>query len=343
MQGSGYAPYVEGPQSAGGMDGHTLAVCPASAPTGAPLVSYRHKSPPRGCPNASKHLALHYPGGPYIPLPCGNRRCSYCDLQASHLLATMMWLDGLVDPPAGVLTLTTVDPLHAEDAAFIQRCVEHVVRALRRRWPRLEYCAFAEFTTGQGSRSGGYRRIHFHVLLKGLPVEALPEAGKVAQTVWEARTGAHRVSCEPIGTLQALTHYMALHHRKPEQAPPDWWTGRRTRPSKGYYHLGTPELKRQAKAELAARRRLWRAMQTLGPDAPAALVEAEVAIMEAAATGVQWSLVEYFDHPKLGPQLRGVRSAAVRVDARPEAPPRVLDRPRSGNGVLCGPGDGGSG
>jgi hypothetical protein len=48
--------------------------------------------------------------------------------------------------------------------------------------------------------------------------------------------------------------YLALHHEKWEQRPPDGWTGRRLRPSKGYF--AEPGHKRRARAKLWLSERL---------------------------------------------------------------------------------------
>jgi hypothetical protein len=264
---------------------------------GRALVTHRERSdpaPPRGCPTPVPGLRMVAPGKRWLPVRCGRRSCPHCDKLAALELARVLWLDSIEDPPAGVLVLTTVDPAHStnESDAFT-RSMEQVVKALRRRWPTLEYLAWIEFTTGRGPRSGGARRIHAHVLLKGISPDVLPLAEDVARRVWLDRMGAHRVTCEPIRTARALAHYLAHHHRKPEQAPPAWWSGKRTRPSRGYFAAagGIAALRAEARRQLGEERRLWSALNRLGEDAPAALVELELQAMRQAEDGHRWEVV----------------------------------------------------
>lgn len=174
-----------------------------------------------------------------------------------------MFLDGLAQPPDGIATLTTKHPKTAYDGT-LNRSVEKVVKAWRRRWPAVEYLALVEFTSGQGRSSAGKRRIHLHVLLKNC--DDLGEAEKIARRIWRKRTDAHRVAVEPVRTLAALTHYLANHHGKPEQRPPAWWEGRRERASRGYWHRPIAELREEAAAVIREKRLVRRAIREVGPD-----------------------------------------------------------------------------
>jgi hypothetical protein len=53
--------------------------------------------------------------------------------------------------------------------------------------------------------------------------------------------------------------YLALHHHKLEQRPPKGWTGKRFRPSRGYFNRPLPELRAEAR-ELLNDRRIERAL-----------------------------------------------------------------------------------
>jgi hypothetical protein len=88
--------------------------------------------------------------------------------------------------------------------------------------------------------------------------------------------------------------YLALHHHKLEQRPPKGWTGKRFRPSRGYFNRPLPELRAEAR-ELLADRRIERA-----------LVEA-------------WNVPDGFDGFLLDELLEEALPAA-RVRARANAP-----------------------
>jgi hypothetical protein len=110
-------------------------------------------------------------------------------------------------------------------------------RAFRRRYGRaVEFCGFVEWTTGEGPRSGGHRRLHSHWLVKGLPADVDPgDVQRWAASEWKALTGAWVVQFAELRHAGGVVGYLALHHEKMEQRPPEGWTGRRLRPSRGYF------------------------------------------------------------------------------------------------------------
>jgi hypothetical protein len=147
-------------------------------------------------------------------------------------------------------------------------------------YKELRYCGFLEWTTGDGSRADGVRRPHIHHLTKGIPADD-PRLEPISLTdvprshpfvrerkwiepsetttllelhvseLWHAITGdAFQVECRPLRTPAGAIAYLALHHHKKRQAPPAGFTGRRLRPSKGYYAQPIAEL-RQLARELA--------------------------------------------------------------------------------------------
>jgi hypothetical protein len=166
-------------------------------------------------------------------------------------------------------------------------------RAFRRKWGnarqgrrRVEYCGFVEWTTGRSSSSGGKRRIHVHYLLKGLDLRAgeqvcdpelerkrsarsgvelarsLPcRCGRPYSCVecwvrreWRSLVGAWVVEARPIRTPAGAIAYFAPHHSKQAQGPPAGWSGKRFRPSKGYFNAPVEELRGRAELELARER-----------------------------------------------------------------------------------------
>jgi hypothetical protein len=164
-------------------------------------------------------------------------------------------IDAQIAAPTALLLLTTRSP--ADCGETFTKGLEQVARALRRRWSDTEYLAFIEFTTGTATTSGGARRMHAHVLLKGVPAADLPAAETVATRVWKRRMGSTKVTCEPIRSVPALVNYLANSHRKPNQLPPPWWRGKCVRPSRGYFHRPISDLRCAARRHLSAERRSW--------------------------------------------------------------------------------------
>lgn len=215
------------------------------------------------CDRSSRWVCLGN-GEQWVPAPCRNRRCDRCDRREAMLLARVMWLDALTRPVEAVATLTTRDPGDSKDADAFRRAMEAVLRAVRRRWSAVEYCAHIEFTTGEGSRSGGHRRMHAHVLLRGLGGADLADVHRVVSSVWCARMRGTRPEFQPVEAIRSpkkLAHYLAHHHRKAEQRPPDWWAGRRLRPSRGWWSRPIAELRAEAAEQLRLERLLYVARQ----------------------------------------------------------------------------------
>jgi len=235
-------------------------------------------------------LLLHRKGGGFAPLYCGRNSCQRCGGRKADELIYMLGAQSLTHAPDGVMTLTTQDPSAAYVPDLFTKAVEQVIRAIRRRFPELEYLGFIEFTTGVGPKSGGMRRIHAHIFFRGASAIALVE--DVARSVWCERmpgTRPERQTVEPIRTPEAMFRYLAAHHLKPSQAPPaDWW-GKRVRPSRGWWVRPVAELRLEAREAVAFERRVWRARNELGVSADPALIAAYVQDLEASAKG-EWVL-----------------------------------------------------
>ncbi len=158
-------------------------------------------------------------------------------------------LDGLA--PTVAMTLTTARATTPPEV--FRRDVEQVFRAIRRRCPDAEYLGRIEFTTGKGARSGGHRRIHQHMLLKGVTVNEASGIEADVIDVWKQRTGAHRVELARLRSAAGAAHYLTHHHSKADQAPSKGWQGRRLRASRGYF--GRPADVRRAQAKEVLRDR----------------------------------------------------------------------------------------
>jgi hypothetical protein len=209
-----------------------------------------------GCAAAARGVMWLHPDGSLRWARCGrSNSCWYCARLSALENLVVLELDARHhSAPTVGMTLTT--SAARTDDGELRRSVEQVTKALRRRWRELEYLAFVEWTTGRASTSGGHRRVHVHVLLKELPVDDVDEAEAIVKRVWKARTGAHRVEVRELRKAGGATAYLALHHRKQSQGPPAGWTGKRFRPSRGYFG-GVGEVgKLRARAhELIAERR----------------------------------------------------------------------------------------
>lgn len=164
----------------------------------------------------------------------------------------MLIRDAEVDPPTHCITLTTVDP--ATTSAEYRTASASLWKRLRRHHGRVDYFGAIEFTTGTAARSGGYRRLHGHHLVKFRDDDRVDVLDLEALTreTWQTVTGAHRIEVAKLLTPGAAIGYLALHHRKPGQAPPEGWRGMVSRPSKGYFHRPVAELREQARRELRA-------------------------------------------------------------------------------------------
>jgi len=193
----------------------------------------------------------------------------------------VLLLDALVDPPTHGITLTTLDPFTTPET--FREGVRMVVQRLRRRYGRqVEYYGSVEFTTGEAETSGGWRRIHQHMVAKGLQGVDVLEGERLVRETWEAATGAKVVEVAELLTPGGAIGYLALHHRKPGQAPPEGWRGMVERPSRGYFHRPIAELRTEAKAQLRVEAIAWREG-----------ISVELAGLEVATESGEWELERF--------------------------------------------------
>lgn len=217
------------------------------------LVLQGERSHPGGCENPADWLRWLTHDGRLLPVRCGApNRCRYCSWLTALENAYVVTLDAHDVLPQLGFTLTTKAAMTAP--ATFRKDVEQVVRAVRRRWPWAEYLAQIEFTTGTAQRSGGARRIHLHGLLKGVPREDAAELEALLRRVWLARTGAHRVEAHELHRPAGAMAYLINHHAKEAQKPPRGWSGKRLRPSQGYFESPIADLRNEARWALAEKR-----------------------------------------------------------------------------------------
>lgn len=301
------------------MPGGPSALATPQAPQGAALdlhegISHpgtRHPDPAAlGCPRWPEHFRLLSSHGELVRGRCRSTNlCAYCARLAAVENAELLALDALAGEAPSVWAVLTTRSAEPDPAKFY-KSREVVIRALRRRWPRCEYAALVEFTTGYGPRSGGARRPHWNLLLKGVPPEAVEQAREVIADVWCAREDAEPWA-QFVGTVSevgGLMRYVALHFQKESQAPPPGWRGHRFLKSRGYLATSTPEAREAARRSLRHKRELWRAIRR-GLEGQAAEDAAAAAIALADAT--TWRLMSVEPSQMRRADRDAARAAAV--------------------------------
>ena len=236
----------------------------------------------------------------------------------------MLALDAMTNTPPTLWIVLTTRSTVSEPAAFY-RSRDQVMKAVRRRWPAAEWACVREFTTGYGPRSGGDRRPHWNVLVKGVPADQLEDLADVVRRVWCAREDA-LPERQHVGTVYShggLMRYLALHFLKESQQPPAGWRGHRFTHSRGYFAQPIAAVREAARTQLRAKREKWK----IERDAAAAGVELDAielhdlaAATIAAQRALTWELVQI--HPSGGgdpepEHLRARRHFRALATARP--------------------------
>jgi hypothetical protein len=248
------------------------------------LDLHEEVSDPRGsgCSRWPEHLRLlNGSTGELVTGRCGSTNlCDYCARLGAVEVSEVLALDALRGNAPALWVVLTTRTAAVEPRRFY-RSREAVWKAVKRRWPHAEYAALVEFTTGYGPRSGGARRPHWNLLVKGVPVEDAEALQEVVVRVWcdreDAEPWAQYVGA--VSEVGGLMRYVALHFLKESQKPPRGWRGHRFLKSRGY--LGRPAA--EARAEARSSLRLKRLLHA-GLDVETA--ELELAI--AATT--EWTL-----------------------------------------------------
>jgi hypothetical protein len=224
-------------------------------------------SDPRiGCPRWPAGLLLRWERGEFsgwVEGRCkGVNVCDYCAIQAAHENAKMLSIEALEDTRPQLLAIVGTGRATTDPEPFYAGKRE-VMRALRKRFGRqVEYAGLCEFTTGKGLRSGGQRRPHWNLFLKGIDHGDLDEARQIVRERWcanvpDAEPEAQYV--EALLSLGAAAQYVAKHFHKRDQAPPEGWRGQRFNCSRGYF-LGRTraEMRALARAELQREREIFK-------------------------------------------------------------------------------------
>lgn len=229
------------------------------------------------CERPSFGVVWRHADGTFSPVRCGrSNSCAYCAWQAAAENMLVVGLDARERMPAHGITLTTRDPDF--DQGRFRKAVSQWARWLRREVGPMEYLGLIEWTSGKGERSGGHKRMHQHTLVKGIPGDAdLDQLWREQKKVWERLTGAWRVELRELRTPAGAIAYMVGHHHKAEQAPPPGWSGKRFRPSQGYFGRPVAQLREEAREQRAAHLRVrWLLEQLAEQDIDPDQLDAEI-------------------------------------------------------------------
>jgi hypothetical protein len=276
--------------------------------------------------------------------------CDFCAKLAAVETAEVLALDALESGRApSVWAVLTTTSTSTKPADFYESR-RQLLRALRRRWPDVEYAALVEFTTGYGPKSGGRRRPHWNLLLKGISVEEVDQVRDVINAVWCPRVNAKPAGQHvgPVAEVGGLMRYLALHFQKQSQRPPRGWSGHRFMTSRGYFAEPIGPLRDRARDQLQYRREIWK----LNRDAAAAGVELlPDEVLELAELAHQvgraetWELVrvqQTTGAPRPARRIPTARlaDAPAPASARPDARPRArADRAPRRAAPSCSDGD----
>lgn len=212
-------------------------------------------------------------------------KCDYCARMFARETCKMLELDACEWAPNIYVVLTSREQLTRADC---RRHLEHLRKSLRRRWPVLEWAVIVEFTTGKGRLSGGLRRLHLNLLVKGVPAEEFDDFGEWLRILWTNRVDAEE-RYQFVGNVYegpGLVRYLSLHFLKPGQAPPKGWSAHRFSTSRGYLVRDAPTMRKEARHALAVSFALKRGV-------PPELVDLEVELEDE----VTWELMEVVRSP----------------------------------------------
>jgi hypothetical protein len=246
-----------------------------------------------GCDRWPKALRLRDRQGRLVMGRCGaTNKCEYCSRIEAVVQSEMLALDALQsgEAPGVWCVLTTRDTAAQWDAERYSKSMEQLLRAVRKRFPEAQYVCIVEFTTGYGTNSGGKRRPHWNVLWKGVGRDEIEELAAIVRRVWCRRENALPVA-QHVGIVEefgGLMRYLALHFLKESQRPPDGWSGKRVRCSKGYFGAPRWQVRRDAETALRLKRELHKAhVAGLGGEEALVVAEAEA----FAGSQREWELV----------------------------------------------------
>lgn len=206
-----------------------------------------------GCDRWPEHLRLvNTTTGELVPGRCrATNLCRYC--QTLYVVETveMLTLDAVEHAPTLWVVLTAREHLTRAE------CRDHLRqlrRALRKRWPAIEWFVQVEF-----QRRGA---LHLNLLVKGVDVDQVHELAAAVTSLWCSRVDALPVA-QWAGVVQdgeGVVKYLAkmlAHGLKAEQRPPIGWRGHRTSQTRGYLVRPASAMREEARRALRLKRKLW--------------------------------------------------------------------------------------
>jgi len=219
----------------------------------------RQRANEQGCTCGPKYLRLRSEHGELVKPRGGSvNLCEYCAKLAAVENCEMLMLDALEgDAPTVLMILGTRTA--TLDMGEFRAARDHMVKAIRRRWPAFEYACQTEYTTGYGPKSGGLRRPHQNWFVKGVAAADADELHEVAVPVWCAGVDAEPFLqyVAPIDNVVGLTKYVTDHFMKASQRPPAGFKGQRFNTSAGYFGAITrAQARARAKESLALKREI---------------------------------------------------------------------------------------
>jgi hypothetical protein len=141
-----------------------------------------------------------------------------------------------------------------DDATMREGWAQFARRVRREVNEQASYAWFREWTTGDGPRSDGIRRTHYHSTWTLDGDDEAKAVAEISNDVWGRLTAATSEKAhgwKRVYDAGGLARYIAGlvgHHLKAGQAPPPGWAGRRYGTSRGFYAIDSRELDAQAKA-----------------------------------------------------------------------------------------------
>lgn len=168
-------------------------------------------------------------------------QCAYCAGRTAQENIELLALDGQVGTPPAWWAVLNTPSTEGRQAAY--RSWWEVAK----RAAGCETARLLEFTTGDAPTSGGHRRPHWNVLVKGDEHQA-----RALLAAWRRVSGATQGHVGSVDDEGGLFRYLLGHLNKHSQRPPAGWKGQRLSLSAGYLWTRTPE------ARLAARETLQR-------------------------------------------------------------------------------------
>jgi hypothetical protein len=265
-------------------------------------------------------------------------KCEYDAMMVAIENTEMLSLDACEgDPPQLVAILSTRTA--TVDMGRFYRARELVLRALRRRYAGAQYACLLEYTTGYGPASGGERRPHWNLLLKGIPAEDVDQVRELVSVVWcrhvDAERGVQYV--EVIENAGALMRYVAQHFQKDSQAPPADFKGQRFNCSRHYFTGCTrAQARERARRSLARKRAIWHATE-----AGLSAHDAELVVGLAEKRLTRWQLVVWKPGERPQTEVSEARRYAhhrrTRAGRETDSRPPPASRPDAGRGDVGAP------